>query len=220
MTWERAGSRVTLRRLGIAGASIGIHAMVLLALCLVLWRAPRSGHGGQSSIVQIQLIGPASNGGAPAVSADSRSAAVSAPAPAAEAAATSVTKPAIQSAVAAASTEPAPSPAADTETAGGLANQLALIYQAQLLAHLQRFRTYPDAARAQRLTGKGTVRFAMQRDGKVLEVWVDQGSGQQILDDAAKSMVLRAQPLPPIPAGLPSSLTLSLPFDFSPPKEV
>jgi protein TonB len=102
----------------------------------------------------------------------------------------------------------------------GLQGQDELHYQDVLLAYITRFRAYPDAARPARLIGRVLVRFAMSREGKVLDVWVDQSSGQSILDDAAKSTVLRAQPLPPIPAGLPSVLTLSLPVDFSPPGPV
>ena len=75
-------------------------------------------------------------------------------------------------------------------------------YQAQVLAHLQRFRTYPEAARSRGITGVATVRFALGRNGQVLSVSLVRGSGASILDEAALAMVRRASPFPPFPAGL------------------
>jgi protein TonB len=99
--------------------------------------------------------------------------------------------------------------------AGGQDGQAILDYQAQLLAHITRFRAYPDAARPLHLVGVTLVRFAMTRDGRVLKVWIERTSGQATLDAAAEDTIRRAQPLPPIPAGLPSVLMLALPVDFS-----
>lgn len=75
-------------------------------------------------------------------------------------------------------------------------------YQAQVLAHLQRFRTYPEAARSRGITGVAAVRFALGRNGQVLSVSLAHGSGASILDEAALAMVRRASPFPPFPAGL------------------
>jgi protein TonB len=75
-------------------------------------------------------------------------------------------------------------------------------YQALVQAHLQRFRTYPEAARSRGITGVATVRFALGRDGQVLSVSLARGSGASILDEAALAMVRRASPFPPFPAGL------------------
>jgi protein TonB len=75
-------------------------------------------------------------------------------------------------------------------------------YQAQVQAHLQRFRTYPEAARSRGITGVAAVRFALGRDGQVLSVSLARGSGASVLDEAALAMVRRASPFPPFPAGL------------------
>ena len=75
-------------------------------------------------------------------------------------------------------------------------------YQAQVLAHLQRFRAYPPEARSRGITGVAAVRFALGRDGRVLSVLLARGSGASVLDEAALAMVRRASPFPPFPAGL------------------
>ena len=75
-------------------------------------------------------------------------------------------------------------------------------YQAQVHAHLQRFRIYPEAARSRGITGVAVVRFALGRNGQVLSVSLVRGSGASILDEAALAMVRRASPFPPFPAGL------------------
>lgn len=75
-------------------------------------------------------------------------------------------------------------------------------YQAQVLAHLQRFRAYPPEARSSGITGVAAVRFALGRDGQVLSVSLARGSGASVLDEAALVMVRRASPFPPFPPGL------------------
>ena len=75
-------------------------------------------------------------------------------------------------------------------------------YQAQVLAHLQRFRAYPPEARSRSITGVTAVRFALGRDGRVLSVSLARGSGASVLDEAALAMVRRASPFPPFTAGL------------------
>ena len=75
-------------------------------------------------------------------------------------------------------------------------------YQAQVQAHLQRFRTYPEAARSRGITGVATVRFALGRDGQVLSASLVRGSGASVLDEAALAVVRRASPFPPFPVGL------------------
>lgn len=75
-------------------------------------------------------------------------------------------------------------------------------YQAQVLAHLQRFRTYPPEARSRGITGVAAVRFALGADGRLLSASLARSSGQSLLDEAAVAMVRRASPFPPFPAGL------------------
>jgi protein TonB len=75
-------------------------------------------------------------------------------------------------------------------------------YQAQVQAHLQRFRSYPEAARSRGITGVATVRFALGRNGQILSVSLVRGSGASVLDEAALAVVRSASPFPPFPAGL------------------
>ncbi|MDG2527265.1 energy transducer TonB [Caulobacter endophyticus] len=89
-------------------------------------------------------------------------------------------------------------------------------YRARLLAHIQPFRRYP--ARAQDLDARGVAQilFMVEQNGKVSGVWVKASSGFEVLDAEAVATVLRAQPMPHVPAGLPSPLAVQLPVSFSP----
>ena len=83
---------------------------------------------------------------------------------------------------------------------GGTANTSS--YQAQVLAHLQRFRVYPPEARNAGIRGTATVRFSLSSSGSVISASLGSGSGAPVLDQAAVAMVRRASPFPPIPPGL------------------
>jgi TonB family protein len=83
---------------------------------------------------------------------------------------------------------------------GGTANVSS--YQAEVLAHLQRYRVYPPEARNRGITGTAMVRFALASNGGVMSASLGRSSGAEILDEAALSMVRRASPFPPIPPGL------------------
>lgn len=89
-------------------------------------------------------------------------------------------------------------------------------YNAAVLAHLQRFRTYPEQARAARVTGISTVRFTLGAAGNVVAVSLAASSGAGVLDQAALAMVRRASPFPPIPASLGrASMTFAAPVRFN-----
>lgn len=90
----------------------------------------------------------------------------------------------------------------------------ALRFQRLLLAHIERYQRYPNAARRDGLQGTVLVAFAMRRDGSVVKVGVKSSSGRQILDQEAIETVRRAQPLPSIPADMPEQLTVLLPVAF------
>ena len=75
-------------------------------------------------------------------------------------------------------------------------------YQALVLAHLQRHRVYPAAARERGITGVAAVRFALAANGSVISAGLARSSGESILDSAAVDMVRRASPFPPFPPGL------------------
>ena len=65
---------------------------------------------------------------------------------------------------------------------------------------------------------QGVVRlhFIMDREGRVLSYNVVGSSGFATLDDAARALIRRAQPLPPVPADYPGeTLDLIVPVVFS-----
>lgn len=88
-------------------------------------------------------------------------------------------------------------------------------YQHRLYAALARSSRYPAEARRMHLAGVTQLAFAVDRGGTVLESWIQGSSGSQLLDDAALDALTRAQPLPPIPAGLPSRLEFVIEIDLS-----
>lgn len=89
-------------------------------------------------------------------------------------------------------------------------------YRARLLAHIQPFRRYP--AQAEALDAKGVTQliFMVDQNGGIMGVWVKSSSGFEALDNEAMATVLRAQPMPHVPPGLPSPLTVQLPVSFNP----
>jgi protein TonB len=89
-------------------------------------------------------------------------------------------------------------------------------YSAIVLAHLQRYRIYPDQARSAGITGVSTVRFTIGAGGNVISAGLAGSSGQGVLDQAALAMVHRASPFPPIPASLGrGSMTFAAPVRFN-----
>jgi periplasmic protein TonB len=98
----------------------------------------------------------------------------------------------------------------------GPPSSAALKFQEALLRHVARYQRYPNAARALHLEGKVDTQFAMSRDGTLLGVWVRTSSGQAVLDREAIETIRRAQPLPPIPPGLPDRLNIHVQLAFDP----
>jgi len=89
-------------------------------------------------------------------------------------------------------------------------------YNALVIAHLQRYRVYPEAARAARVTGVSIVRFTLAASGTVVAVSLAGSSGTGVLDQAAVAMVQRASPFPPIPASVGrGSMTFAAPVRFN-----
>lgn len=87
-------------------------------------------------------------------------------------------------------------------------------WEALLLAHLERFRRYPSAAKLRREQGVAYVKFRMSRSGQIVSASIGRSSGSRILDQAAIETIRRAQPLPAIPEDRPSELDLSVPVSF------
>ncbi|MFG6447610.1 TonB family protein [Roseateles sp. BYS180W] len=87
-------------------------------------------------------------------------------------------------------------------------------WEGRVLAHLERYRQYPAAERAQRIQGVSYVRLRLNRQGQLLQLALLRSSGHGGLDRAALATLRRAAPLPAIPAGLPEELELQLPVEF------
>ncbi|WP_235654768.1 energy transducer TonB family protein [Sphingobium yanoikuyae] len=87
-------------------------------------------------------------------------------------------------------------------------------WEALLLAHLEKYRRFPAAARARREEGIAFVTFRMNRAGRVLSAIIGRSSGSVFLDRAALETIRRAQPLPAIPKEKADELELSVPVEF------
>jgi len=89
-----------------------------------------------------------------------------------------------------------------------------LSYRRRLEAHLARYRIYPAAAQDAGREGVVMLHFIMAHDGKVIQAWVGESSGESDIDREAVAAVMRAQPLPAFPHGWPGQLSVILPVTF------
>lgn len=89
-------------------------------------------------------------------------------------------------------------------------------FQEILFRHIEQYKRYPAAAAAHL---QGTVRlvFRMNRQGDLLDLWVDKSSGIDAFDKEAVDTVHRSLPLPSIPADLPDPLNVVMPVAFAGP---
>jgi len=89
-------------------------------------------------------------------------------------------------------------------------------WQTLLVKHLERFKTYPSAARDRGEQGVVELGFTVDRNGHVLSRHVVAGSGHADLDAEALAVVERAQPLPAFPASMSAAqLDVSWKLRFS-----
>jgi periplasmic protein TonB len=79
-------------------------------------------------------------------------------------------------------------------------------WESELVAHIERFKRYPGAARAEGVQGVARVAFTIDADGKVLASRVVKSSGSPDLDAESLAMLTRAQPVPRPPAGVAMKL--------------
>ncbi len=113
--------------------------------------------------------------------------------------------------------EAPPAPAATTAAPGSAAKpaKVPLSWQKQLMSHLNRFKRYPDQARASGTRGLTNVAFTIDRSGRVLSARVAQGSGSTMLDEEAVAIIQRASPMPTPPLDTPGeTFDLVLPIQF------
>jgi protein TonB len=88
-------------------------------------------------------------------------------------------------------------------------------YRQRLYELIARNCRYPADAKKLRLSGVTQLAFRVERSGAVLESWIQESSGSDLLDDAALDALARTAPLPPIPANLPSRLDFVIEIDLS-----
>lgn len=75
-------------------------------------------------------------------------------------------------------------------------------WRGALGAWVQSHRVYPAAARAAGHEGRVSIRFTVDRTGRVLSAQVVSSSGSSLLDEGARSLLANAQ-LPPFPPAMP-----------------
>lgn len=91
--------------------------------------------------------------------------------------------------------------------ASGAASAAAMAgYRARVLAHLARFKVYPDQARERGITGRAVLAFTLSASGQVTASSLAGSSGAAVLDQATLAMLRRAQPFPPMPPGSPATM--------------
>lgn len=84
-----------------------------------------------------------------------------------------------------------------------------------VMRRLERFRSYPAAARALRIEGVVVVQATIAEDGKVLGTQLRRSCGNADLDAEAMATFNRANRLPAPPAHLPRPVRVDLPVAFS-----
>lgn len=206
-------------------AAILLSTLVHVAIGALFWLAPPTGDGGRAArksgsegVIVIELIplDRAATGRPQPTAARSTQAEKRLPLSDPQVSARSeVTTPAANGL-----SEPhAATPAASTpdlpgQVSSDLAGATATRYRELLLAHIGRYRQYPPEARRDRVEGTVWVRFLLDRNGRVVRAWIETSSGRSLLDQEAVAAIRRAEPLPPIPTGLPDRIDITLPIEF------
>lgn len=89
------------------------------------------------------------------------------------------------------------------------------VWEGRLLAHLNRHKRYPAAARAQRQEDTIYVRFMIDRKGRVLGTEIKRSRGYPALESEVMALFRRASPLPPPPDNMGGNpIDMVVPIDF------
>lgn len=86
-------------------------------------------------------------------------------------------------------------------------------YYQLVQAHLTRYHAYPAALTA-RPVGMVRLGLIVQRDGRIMDAWIENSSGVAALDDAALETLRMADPLPALPKTLPGAIDLVVPLRY------
>lgn len=101
------------------------------------------------------------------------------------------------------------------DTPGGGAPGMAADYYTLLQAWLEKRKRYPRRAKLRREEGVVLLRFTVTRAGDVTEFGVEKSSGHKLLDEEARALLRRAQPLPEMPPEMDvGQLELRVPIAF------
>jgi protein TonB len=88
-------------------------------------------------------------------------------------------------------------------------------WEKALVSHINRYKRYPQLARARGKQGAVSVQFTIDREGRVLGSKVVRSSGSPALDEEAIAVLQRANPLPPPPTQVAgATFDLVLPIRF------
>ena len=88
-------------------------------------------------------------------------------------------------------------------------------FAGRLFAHLNKFKRYPQSAKLRHQEGVVSLRFTIDRTGRVLSFDIAKSSGSTALDGEARDLIQRAQPLPALPADFArDTLDLVVPVEF------
>jgi protein TonB len=90
-------------------------------------------------------------------------------------------------------------------------------YLNKIQAMLDRERYYPPQAAPLGLQGVVYFMMVLGPMGNILVLEIEKSSGVSILDDAARDIILRAAPFPPLPNEFPSPAGIRVPIPMFPP---
>jgi protein TonB len=106
-------------------------------------------------------------------------------------------------------------PAQNAAAAGAAAAAATASYDALIVAHLLRFKQYPEASRAAGEQGTALLSFAVSRTGQVLSRHIGRSSGHPALDADTLALLRRAEPLPAFPPEMrQASKNFSVPIAY------
>jgi periplasmic protein TonB len=89
-------------------------------------------------------------------------------------------------------------------------------WESTLVAHLERFKRYPQEARARGDQGTAKISFTIDHEGHLLSSRIVQSSGSAMLDQETLDMLGRAQPMPKPPDNiLEGELSFVVPINFN-----
>lgn len=86
-----------------------------------------------------------------------------------------------------------------TSASAGAMSAVRATYNQMIVAHLNRHKSYPAAARSAGIEGSVMLAFTLNRSGNVVSSHIARGSGNSELDREALATLRRAQPFPAPP---------------------